>query len=80
MRPMESSERKAGAAAVESEDELVEIALEMFPSQAVVDAELPSLQVGEESWLGKSEQGDKWSLWIHGSTIWAAMLPTTWGS
>ena len=37
------------AAAVESEDELVEIALEMFPSQAVVDAERPSLQVGEDA-------------------------------
>ena len=69
-RPMDRSERKAAwtdAAAVELEDELVETALEMFPSQAVVDAERPGLQVGEDAM-------------DHGSTIWAAMLPTTWGS
>ena len=35
--------------AVELEDEFVEIALEMFPSQAVVDAERPGLQVGEDA-------------------------------
>ena len=37
------------AAAVESEDEFVEIALEMFPAQAVVGAERPGLQVGEDA-------------------------------
>ena len=37
------------AATVESEDELVEIALDMFPSQAVVNAERPGLQVGEDA-------------------------------
>jgi hypothetical protein len=37
------------ATAVESEDEFVEIALEVFPSQAVVDAERPGLQVGEDA-------------------------------
>ena len=55
------------ATAVEAEDEFVEIALEMFPSQAVVDAERPGLQVGEDAMA-------------QGSTIWAAILPTTWGS
>jgi hypothetical protein len=38
-----------GAAAVEAEDELVEIGLEMLAAQAVVDAQGPHLEVGEDA-------------------------------
>src|SRR6266581_2826068 len=37
-----------GAATVEAEDELVEIGLEVFAAQAVVDAQGPDLEVGED--------------------------------
>ena len=38
-----------GAAAVETEDELVEIGLQMLAAQAVVDAQGPDLEVGEDA-------------------------------
>ena len=38
----------AGAASVEAEDELVEIGLKMLAAQAVVDAQGPHLEVGED--------------------------------
>jgi hypothetical protein len=65
MRPVESSAGVTDAAAVELEDDLVEIALEMFPSQAIVDGERPSLQVGEDAMDPRQHK-------------WAAMLPMTW--
>ena len=44
----EGSERGVpGAATVEAEDELVEIGLKVFAAQAVVDAQGPDLEVGE---------------------------------
>src|SRR3954447_6399108 len=39
----------SGAASVEAEDELVEIGLEVFASQAVIDAERPALEIGEDT-------------------------------
>jgi len=39
----------ARLAPVEAERELVEVGLEMRPSQAVVDAERPGLQVGGDA-------------------------------
>ena len=39
----------AGAAAVEAEDELVEVGLQVLVAQAVVDAERPCLEVGEDA-------------------------------
>ena len=46
-----SSERSgvAGAAAVEVEDELVEVGLEMVAAQTVVDAQGPAFEVGEHA-------------------------------
>jgi hypothetical protein len=38
-----------GAAAVEAEDELVEIALDVFAAQAVIDAERPAFEIGEDA-------------------------------
>src|SRR5215212_8188641 len=38
-----------GATSVEAEDELVEIGLEVFPPQAVIDAERPALEIGEDA-------------------------------
>ena len=38
-----------GAAAVEAEDELVEIGLQVLAAQAVVDAQGPDLEVGEDA-------------------------------
>src|SRR3954468_24113922 len=38
-----------GAASVEAEDELVEVGLEVFSTQAVIDAECPALEVGEDA-------------------------------
>ena len=38
----------AGSAAVESEDELVEVGLKMLGAQAVIDAERPGLEVSED--------------------------------
>ena len=37
------------ATAVEAEDELVEIGLEMAAAQAVIDAQRPDLEVGEDA-------------------------------
>ena len=46
----EGSERGVpGAAAVKAEDELVEIGLKMFAAQAVVDAQGPDLEIGEDA-------------------------------
>src|SRR3954453_15814615 len=39
----------SGAASVEAEDELVEGGLEVFAPQAVIDAERPPLEVGEDA-------------------------------
>src|SRR5918997_926415 len=39
----------SGAAPVEAEDELVEVGLEVFSTQAVIDAERPALEVGEDA-------------------------------
>ena len=48
--PEEGSERgMPGAAPVEAEDELIEIGLEVFAAQAVVDAQGPDLEVGEDA-------------------------------
>ena len=55
------------AAAVEAEDELIEIGLKMLAAQAVVDAQSPDLEVGEDA-VGQ------------GRTMCAAILPMTWGS
>jgi hypothetical protein len=41
----------AGPPAVDAEDELVEIGLEVRAAQAVVDAERPGLEVGEHAVL-----------------------------
>ena len=38
-----------GAASVEAEDELIEVGLEVFATQAVIDAERPALEVGEDA-------------------------------
>ena len=46
----EGSERGVpGSAPVEAEDELVEIGLKVFAAQAVVDAQGPDLEVGEDA-------------------------------
>src|SRR3954467_7137014 len=39
----------SGAASVEAEDELIEVGLEVFSTQAVIDAERPALEVGEDA-------------------------------
>ena len=39
----------AGAATVEAKDELVEIGLKMIAAQAVIDAQCPDLEVGEDA-------------------------------
>src|SRR3954454_9451620 len=39
----------SGAASVEAEDELVEVGLEVFSMQAVIDAERPALEIGEDA-------------------------------
>ena len=39
----------AGATAIETENEFVEIGLKVFLAQTVVDAERPGLQVGEDA-------------------------------
>src|SRR3954463_1502067 len=38
-----------GAASVEAEDELVEVGVEVFAPQAVIDAERPALEIGEDA-------------------------------
>ena len=38
-----------GAAAVEAEDELIKIGLKVLAAQAVIDAERPDLEVGEDA-------------------------------
>src|SRR5918998_3704313 len=48
----------SGAAPVEAEDELVEVGLEVFSTQAVIDAERPALEVGEDAvGLGQHDMG-----------------------
>ncbi len=39
----------AGSAAVEAEDEFIEVGLQVLGPQAVVDAERPGLEVGEDA-------------------------------
>src|SRR3954451_23884318 len=39
----------SGAAPVEAEDKLVEVGLEVFATQAVIDAERPALEIGEDA-------------------------------
>jgi len=39
----------SGTAAVEAEDELIEIGLKVLAAQAVIDAERPDLEVGEDA-------------------------------
>src|SRR6478735_11222015 len=39
----------SGAASVEAEDELVEVGLEVFATQAMIDAERPALEIGEDA-------------------------------
>ena len=57
----------AGAAAVEAEDEFVEIGLEMRAAQAVIDAQIPDLEVREDP--------------VHsGQHDIGRILPMTWGS
>ena len=38
-----------GAAAVEAEDEFVEVALDVFAAQAVIDTERPAFEIGEDA-------------------------------
>ena len=54
------------ASPVEAEDEFVEVGLEVLSAQPVVDAQGPVFEIGEDP--------------VHpqGSTMWAAILPTTW--
>src|SRR3954466_8845071 len=51
MRPGDAEERAeggmSGAAPVEAEDDLDEVGLEVFATQAVIDAERPALEIGE---------------------------------
>src|SRR5215212_12201303 len=53
MRRGDAKERAEGgvscAAPVEAEDELVEVGLEVFAAQAMIDAERPALEVGEDA-------------------------------
>src|SRR5215207_11135037 len=53
MRCGDAEERAEGSvsdmASVEAEDELVEVGLEVFATQAVIDAERPALEVGEDA-------------------------------
>ena len=56
-----------GPAAVEAEDELVEIGLQMLAAQAVVDTSAQTLRLEKMRCT-------------QGKTMWAAILPTTWGS
>ena len=47
-----------GAASVEAEDELVEVGVEVFSPQAVIDAERPALEIGEDAvGPGKHDMG-----------------------
>src|SRR5919205_1942835 len=39
----------SGAASVEAEDELVQVGLEVFAAQAVIDTERPALEIGEDT-------------------------------
>src|SRR3954453_957748 len=39
----------SSAASVEAEDELVEVGLEVFSTQTVIDAERPALEIGEDA-------------------------------
>jgi hypothetical protein len=56
-----------GAAAVEAEDELVAVGLQVFAAQPVVDAQGPDFKMEKMRCA-------------RGRTIGAAMLPMTWGS
>jgi hypothetical protein len=48
-----------GAAPVEAEDELVEVGLEVFSTQAMIDAECPALEIGEDAMdPGQHDMGD----------------------
>src|SRR3954463_3735888 len=53
MRRGDTEERAEGgvssAASVEAEDELVEVGLEVFAAQTVIDAERPALEVGKDT-------------------------------
>src|SRR3954451_19096150 len=53
MRPGDAEEGAeggmSGAAPIEAEDELVEVGLEVFATQAVIDAERPALEIGEDA-------------------------------
>src|SRR3954471_20765300 len=53
MRRGDAEERAEGgvssAASIEAEDELVEVCLEVFAAQTVIDAERPALEVGEDA-------------------------------
>ena len=44
-----SERRVAGAAAVEAEDEFIEVGLEVLATQPVIDAQSPDLEVGEDA-------------------------------
>lgn len=47
-----------GAASIESEHELVEVGLQVFAAQAVIDAQRPCLEVGEDAMdAGQNEMG-----------------------
>ena len=64
----EGAERSvSGAAAVEAEDELIEVGLQVLTAQPVIDAQGPNFEVGEDAVL-------------EGRTTWAAILPTRWRS
>src|SRR4051812_48684083 len=53
MRRSDTEERAeggvSGAASVEAEGELVEVGLEVFATQAMIDAERPALEIGEDA-------------------------------
>jgi hypothetical protein len=53
MRCGDAEERAEGgmssAASVEAKDKLVEVGLEVFAAQTVIDAERPALEIGEDA-------------------------------
>ncbi len=52
----------AGAATVEAEDELVEVGLQVRAAQAVIDAQRPDFQVGEDAVNpGQDDVGGHWA-------------------
>lgn len=55
----------AGTAAIEAEDKLVEIGVDVLAAQAMIDPQCPDLEIGEDAVAPRQE------------TMWAAILPMT---